>query len=574
MDTLHGMPHVQVAYVSMEIAIAAELPTYSGGLGVLAGDLVRAAADASLPMVGITLLYREGYFRQRIDEAGTQHEEPEHWDYREALEPTTLIVPVTIAGRVVAARVWRHDAIGYDGARVPVYLLDTDVDGNDGDARSLTARLYGGDARHRLEQETLLGFGAVAVLRAFGLAPATYHLNEGHSALVVLALLEHEPFERVHDRCVFTTHTPVPAGHDRFSASLAVEVLGEERLRTLSSHGLLADHHLDMTFLALRSSRYANAVSARHAHLARQMHPGYEIHAVTNGVHAATWTSAPFHALFERHVPGWRRDNTALREINALPLDEIWQAHAEAKRTLVERVAVATGIVLDPAAFTIGAARRATAYKRLDLVLRDPQRLRAMARRHGRLQLLFAGKAHPCDDAGKAQIAFVREAARALAPHATIIFLDDYTMSWGAALTAGVDLWLNTPLPPNEASGTSGMKAALNGVPSLSVRDGWWVEGGFDGATGFVIDEETAADGEFAADALYTLLDQTILPLYARHRPYAALMRNAIAINGAHFTAQRMLGQYLSDAYVRRAVVIDLPRPAKDEAIQEASVSS
>ena len=560
------MTRTQVCYVSMEIAIAPEVPTYSGGLGVLAGDLIRAAADAAFPLVGITLLYREGYLRQRLDEVGIQHEEPEHWDYRAALEPTTLLVAVTIAGRVVTARVWRHDEIGYDGARVPVYLLDTDVDGNDDDARSLTARLYSGDARHRLEQEMLLGFGAVAVLRALGIAPAVYHLNEGHSALVILALLESEPFERVRERCVFTTHTPVPAGHDHFSASLAAEVLGEERLRALSSHELLTNNHLDMTFLALRASRYTNAVSARHTQVARDMHPGFAIHTLTNGVHAGTWTSAPFHALFERHISGWRRDNAALREINALPLDEIAQAHAQAKLALVERVAAATGIVLDCAAFTIGAARRATAYKRLDLVLSDPQRLRAIARRHGPLQLLFAGKAHARDEAGKAQIAHVHEAARALEPHVMILFLEDYSMPWGAVLTSGVDLWLNTPRPPNEASGTSGMKAALNGVPSLSVRDGWWVEGGFDGVTGFVIDEETSANDEMAADALYTLLDQTILPLYyARPKDYAALMRSVIAINGAYFTAQRMLRGYVFDAYVRRGVLVDFPGPTKED---------
>jgi glucan phosphorylase len=371
-----------------------------------------------------------------------------------------------------------------------VYLLDTDVDGNDDDARSLTARLYSGDARHRLEQEMLLGFGAVAVLRALGIAPAVYHLNEGHSALVILALLESEPFERVRERCVFTTHTPVPAGHDHFSASLAAEVLGEERLRALSSHELLTNNHLDMTFLALRASRYTNAVSARHTQVARDMHPGFAIHTLTNGVHAGTWTSAPFHALFERHISGWRRDNAALREINALPLDEIAQAHAQAKLALVERVAAATGIV----------------------------------------------------------------------------FLEDYSMPWGAVLTSGVDLWLNTPRPPNEASGTSGMKAALNGVPSLSVRDGWWVEGGFDGVTGFVIDEETSANDEMAADALYTLLDQTILPLYyARPKDYAALMRSVIAINGAYFTAQRMLRGYVFDAYVRRGVLVDFPGPTKED---------
>ena len=550
-------PHV--AYVSMEIAVASDVATYSGGLGVLAGDMIRAAADAGYPMTGVTLLYREGYFHQRLDAEGRQSEEPQVWRPEDLLAQVPLTVTVTISGRPVTADVWRFDAVGLDGHVVPVYLLDTDRDGNDEAARALTKRLYGGDVRYRLEQETLLGLGTVALIEALGICdPITYHLNEGHVALLVLALLERardsgvppdHALNEVREQCVFTTHTPVAAGHDLFALDLATAVLGTERVELFRSEGLIADEILNMTYLALRASRYANAVAARHREVAGAMFPAFTIGSITNGVHAPTWTSAPFQELFDRRLPGWRRDNFALRQAVVIPADEIAAAHAAAKRDLFARVEAATGLHLDPAQFTIGCARRSTAYKRNDLILRDHARLSALAQNHGGLQLLFAGKAHPRDVEGKAQIARIIAAAHAI-PGVAIAFIEGYDMAWSAALTAGVDLWLNTPRPPLEASGTSGMKAALNGVPSLSVVDGWWVEGALDGLTGWSIDASTGADDEAAAAQLYAKLERYALPAYAgTEGSYPVLMRTTIAVNGSHFNAQRMLAEYAIDAY-------------------------
>jgi starch phosphorylase len=550
-------PHV--AYVSMEIAVASDVATYSGGLGVLAGDMVRAAADAGYPMTGITLLYREGYFHQRLDAEGRQREEPQVWGPEDLLAHVPVTVTVTISGRPVTAGVWRFDAVGLDGHVVPVYLLDTDRDDNDETARALTKRLYGGDVRYRLEQETLLGLGTLALIEALGIPdPITYHLNEGHVALLVLALLERarasgvtpdHALSEVREQCVFTTHTPVAAGHDLFALDLATAVLGAERVALLRSAGLIADEILNMTYLALRASRYANAVAARHREVAGAMFPAFTIGSITNGVHAPTWTSPPFQELFDRRLPGWRRDNFTLRQAVVIPTDEIAAAHAAAKRDLFTRVEAATGLHLDPAQFTIGCARRSTAYKRNDLILRDHARLSALAQNHGGLQLLFAGKAHPRDVEGKAQIARIIAAAHAI-PGVTVAFIEGYDMAWSAALTAGVDLWLNTPRPPLEASGTSGMKAALNGVPSLSVVDGWWVEGALDGFTGWSIDESTGADDEAAAAQLYAQLERLVLPAYAgTEGSYPTLMRTTIAVNGSHFNAQRMLAEYTIDAY-------------------------
>jgi starch phosphorylase len=550
-------PHV--AYVSMEIAVASDVATYSGGLGVLAGDMIRAAADAGYPMTGITLLYSEGYFHQRLDAEGRQREEPQVWGPEDLLAHVPVTVTVTISGRPVTAGVWRFDAVGLDGHVVPVYLLDTDRDDNDETARALTKRLYGGDVRYRLEQETLLGLGTLALIEALGIPdPITYHLNEGHVALLVLALLERarasgvtpdHALSEVREQCVFTTHTPVAAGHDLFALDLATAVLGAERVALLRSAGLIADEILNMTYLALRASRYANAVAARHREVAGAMFPAFTIGSITNGVHAPTWTSPPFQELFDRRLPGWRRDNFTLRQAVVIPTDEIAAAHAAAKRDLFTRVEAATGLHLDPAQFTIGCARRSTAYKRNDLILRDHARLSALAQNHGGLQLLFAGKAHPRDVEGKAQIARIIAAAHAI-PGVTVAFIEGYDMAWSAALTAGVDLWLNTPRPPLEASGTSGMKAALNGVPSLSVVDGWWVEGALDGFTGWSIDESTGADDEAAAAQLYAQLERHVLPAYAgTEGSYPTLMRTTIAVNGSHFNAQRMLAEYTIDAY-------------------------
>jgi starch phosphorylase len=551
-----------VAYVSMEIGVASGVATYSGGLGVLAGDLIRAAADAGYPMAGVTLLYRDGYFRQHLDPSGGQHEESQHWNPAEALEELATVVRIPISGRRVAVGVWRYRVVGVDGHCVPVYFLDADRPENDDGARGLTRALYGGDARYRLEQETLLGLGTVAALRALGHDRiGTYHMNEGHSALLILALLEqartsshglptYDDLARVRERCIFTTHTPVPAGHDCFGLDLVHDVLGAEHVATLRALDLTDHDVLNMTHLALRASRFTNAVALRHGEVSRAMFPQIAIGAVTNGVHAGTWTSPPFAALFDRRLAGWRRDNWHLRQAIGIPLHEIGEAHAAAKQALIDRVVHATDKLLDANRFTIGVARRATAYKRNDLILRDAGRLARIARGFGGIQLVFAGKAHPRDWDGKRMIEHIVGTANALAGDVEIVYVEDYDMSWGAALTSGSDLWLNTPRPPNEASGTSGMKAAMNGVPSLSVMDGWWVEGAIDGVTGWSIDAATAADDDRTADALYALLEREILPAYARDRDrYLGVMRGAIAFNASHFNAQRMLAQYAIDGY-------------------------
>jgi len=554
-----------IAYFSMEVGLEPRMPTYSGGLGVLAGDTLRAAADLGVTMIGVTLLHRKGYFRQQLDAYGNQSESPCTWSPEEFLEPLQPRVPMRIEGRTVVLRAWRYVVAGISGHAVPVLFLDADLDQNSPWDRTLTDYLYGGDQHYRLCQEAILGIGGVAMLQALGYEDvAVYHLNEGHSALLALRLLVERrresgttagtgpAREAVRERCVFTTHTPVPAGQDQFPMDLARRVLGEELSAALVEVGCCLDGTLNMTYLALYLSHYVNGVAMRHAQVSHGMFPNYPMNSITNGVHAATWTAVPFQRLYDRHIPEWRRDNLYLRYAISIPRGDIRDAHAEAKRALLREVEQRAGVRLDPAALTLGFARRATAYKRADLLFTSPDRLRRVVRNAGPLQVVYAGKAHPRDDGGKALIRHIFEAAAALADCIRIVYLPDYDMGLARAMCAGVDIWLNTPLKPLEASGTSGMKAALNGVPSLSILDGWWIEGHLEGVTGWSIDEDGQAPDDPAreVDALYGKLEYEILPLfYRRPQAFAEMMRRAIAVNGSFFNAQRMVGQYLQDAY-------------------------
>ncbi len=560
-SVLHDEERSVVAYFSMEIAINPEMNTYSGGLGVLAGDTLRAAADMGLPLVAVTLAHRQGYFRQHLAESGQQTEEAQPWDvalYTEAEEPRVI---VEVEGRSVTVRALRHSIEGVTGRKIAVFLLDTDLEENHPSDRTLTDRLYGGDGDYRLRQEAILGMGGARILTALGYQPTVYHMNEGHAALLTVALLKQQIGGRdlatatddelatLRNCCVFTTHTPVPAGHDRFSIEQSRRILGHEVSTLLERTGGVHEGLLNLTYVALRFSRFVNAVAMQHGIVSRLMFPEYKIDAITNGVHAATWTSDPFLALFDKHLPRWRQDNVTLRYAIDIPEQEIEDAHMEAKRILLAEVETRTGTVLDPHVFTIGFARRAATYKRMDLLFTDPHRLVALAKEYGGLQILYAGKAHPADEPGKAKIKRVIELAHEYSGGLLkIIYLENYEWLLGALLTGGVDLWLNTPKRPYEASGTSGMKAALNGVPSLSILDGWWIEGWIEGVTGWEIEDNDSEAGE--ADSLYDHLEQVIVPVYHKQRDlWRRIMRSTIALNGSFFNTQRMLEQYVLNAY-------------------------
>ncbi len=554
-----------IAYFSMEIALDPELPTYAGGLGVLAGDTLRSAADLGVPIVGVTLLHRKGYFRQFLDPTGIQSEEPEEWRPEDRLELMKPTVPVPIEGRTVHVRAWRYLVRGVTGTAVPVYLLDTGFSPNDPWDQGLTDDLYGGGNRYRLCQEAVLGIGGVRILPELGHARIDgFHMNEGHSALLALALLRQrlqgrkvpsvgeEDMEAVRRRCIFTTHTPVPAGHDQFPMDLVRRILGDELADLIDRTACCSDGTLNMTYLALRCSRYINGVAMQHGEVSRGMFPRYPVRAITNGVHAVTWTAPPFQQLYDRHIPEWRTDNLYLRYAIGISPEEIQQAHLQAKRDLLQEISLRTGETLDEKLMTLGFARRASSYKRADLLFSNLDRLRWIARNVGPLQIVYGGKAHPSDEGGKALIRRVFDAKAALRDSLKVVYVENYDMRWARRICPGVDLWLNTPQRPREASGTSGMKSALNGVPSLSVLDGWWVEGHVEGVTGWSIGHgaDLVEDASVEVASLYDKLETTILPMfYGRPSAYAAIMRHAIAINGSFFNTQRMVSQYMGNAY-------------------------
>jgi glycogen phosphorylase len=555
---------LRAAYFSMEIALDAAMPTYSGGLGILAGDTLRSAADLGLPVAGVTLLYRKGYFEQKLDSHGSQSESPSKWNPEEMLEPQDARATIQIEGRKVQVRAWKFSVRGYGGYVVPVYLLDTQLPENSAFDQTLTDHLYTGDSHYRLCQEVVLGIGGVALLRQLGRRQImTYHMNEGHASLLAVALLEEKMAERrAHDvlpedfdflrsKCVFTTHTPVPAGHDQFPKDMVRQVLGESRVEILEKMDCFHDNVLNMTYIAMEASRYINGVAMQHGAVSRGMFPEYSVRAITNGVHAGTWTSPPFQDLYDRRIPEWRRDNLYLRYAIGIPLEEIREAHARAKHELMENIFKSTGIRLDESIMTLGFARRAAAYKRLDFLFSNLDRLKWMAEHVGPFQVIYAGKAHPADEPSKAMIRRVFKAMAALKGVVRIVYMQNYAMRWGKLLTSGVDVWLNTPQRPYEASGTSGMKAALNGVPSLSVPDGWWHEGHVEGATGWNIGHSDLRDSPAEETAsLYDKLEQVILPLYyGRKDAFTEVRRSTIALNGSFFNTQRMVSQYVMNAY-------------------------
>jgi starch phosphorylase len=563
-------PERRVAYFSAEFGIHECLPLYSGGLGVLAGDHLKSASDLNLPLVGVGLVYRRGYFHQQIDEEGMQREAyppiaPLELGFRPAEDPLggPVQVCVPLAHRQIQVRVWRAD-IG----RVPLFLLDTDLDENSEEDRFITSHLYGGDRETRIRQEIVLGIGGLRALRALGYnGLETFHLNEGHAAFLCLeAIAEvrrpHEPLDRDRARAagevVFTTHTPVPAGHDAFPPELLTRYLGtyaheclhctpDELLRLGGSFE--NGPPFSMTELALSVTRAANGVSRRHGEVSRAMFPGRPIDSVTNGVHHLTWAAPASRALYDRCLPGWREDPFRLARSELLPDAELGAAHRTSKARMIDRLNAEHEAGLSPDVLTLGFARRFATYKRAGLLFRDPDRLASLAERG--LQLIVAGKAHPQDEAGKRLIQEVIRTGRS--SPVKVVFIPDYDLGLGKLLTAGVDVWLNNPRRPMEASGTSGMKASLNGVPNLSVLDGWWVEG-YDGTNGWAIGEDDglmAPEDEDVQDAnsLYELLADRVQPeYYDRQDEWLQRMKRAIAA-APEFTTQRMVAEYARRFY-------------------------
>jgi len=547
----------KIAYFSMEIGLESDIPTYSGGLGVLAGDVIRSSADLLIPMVAVTLVNRKGYVRQRLTPDGDQIDLPDEWDPGEHMRELPQRVTVRIGDANVAIRAWLYDYWSPVGGLVPVFFLDTDLPENAPEDRGITDHLYGGDQEYRLKQAVVLGIGGARMLDALDIRVGKYHINESHSSLLTLELLNRPGMdeEKVQTHCIFTTHTPVAVAFETFPQDMAARLLRGEIPPTLLGE-YIGEDGLALATLAFRLSRYVNGVTTAHMNFSRRLFPGFHIRAVTNGVHPHTWTSGPFRDLYDRYIAGWAQEPELLVRVDEIPHEDIRHAHQQAKQALVDYVREKNGVDLDPRVLTIGFARRAAAYKRATLLFSDLDKLRE-AGRQGAIQLVFSGKAHPADAVGKQEIREVHNAMRDLEGEVTAVYLENYTMDLAALMTTGVDVWLNTPLPPYEASGTSGMKAALNGVVNFSVLDGWWIEGWIEGTTGWAIGPGPGAPVSEAdrrrreLQDLYSKLEYLIIPTYyLRKDEWATIMRSSIAKIAYYFNTHRMMRRYATEAYL------------------------
>jgi starch phosphorylase len=553
----HFQDDPRIAYFSMEIGISSSMPTYSGGLGVLAGDIVKSSADLRLQMVAITMASRKGYFRQKLTPQGDQLEFPDEWDPAKTLTLMPKKVAVKIEGRTVKVQAWLYEYQSITGGMVPILFLDTDMEENAPEDRGITHSLYGGDKRYRLKQEIVLGIAGTRMLKNLPFKIRKYHMNEGHSSLLTLELLRENNMdeEKVQNLCVFTTHSPVEAAFDQFTYEMIKQVLGDEYLLA-DMKQYAGNENLNMAYLALNLSKYVNGVSLAHVDYSRKLFPGRYIRAVTNGVHSYTWTNLYFRQLFDKYIPGWTNEPILLAKASEIPNREVWDTHVKAKTDLLTAVEKTKGVTLDPETLTIGFARRATGYKRATLIFSDLHRLTDINRKE-KFQMIFAGKAHPNDTGGKELIRQIHDYATKLKDQIDIVYLENYNMETAAKLTSGVDVWLNTPLPPMEASGTSGMKAAHNGVVNFSVLDGWWTEGCIEGVTGWAIGPHPrellieSERREAELQDLYSKLEYLISPTFYRQKDiWITLMKNSIAKIAYYFQTQWVMRRYITEAYL------------------------
>ena len=560
----------KIAYFSMEIGFSNNIPTYSGGLGVLAGDTLKSAADLKIPIIAITLISKKGYFRQDIDNNGRQIEYPVDWDPSKFMSRLPKKVEVKVEGRNVYIQAWCYKVKSITGGEVDVLYLDTDLAENTKEDREITAQLYGGDDCYRLKQEVVLGIGGVRMLHALGFHIKKFHMNEGHASLLTLELLlTHKKdvesvwdekwiwdIDTVKDLCVFTTHTPIEAGHDHFSHELAKKVIGEivpfELLKKLGG-----EYQLNMTLLALNLSKYVNGVAKKHGEVSKTLFPGYEINAITNGVHSFTWTCESFKQLYNKYIAGWANEPELFVRAEIIPDEELWKAHLRAKNELFDYIKKSSGIELSQEVVTIGFARRFTSYKRADLIFSNLEQLIKISEK-GKFQIVYAGKAHPKDTPGKDIIKRVIDLSKTINDKVKVVFLKDYNIEMALNLVSGVDVWLNTPLRPREASGTSGMKAAHNGVINFSILDGWWIEGHIEGITGWSIGPKPSesalinTDDMKDAEDLYNKLENVIIPMFYNDRnQWIKIMKNSISKIAYYFNSHRMMRRYVTEAYLR-----------------------
>ena len=547
--------NAQIIYASMEIGLHEDVKTYSGGLGILAGDTLRSCADKGIKAVATTLLYKKGYFKQIIQDTW-QTEQDEPWNYEDFLIPfTEHKINIQLEGRNVTIQPWVGIIVGAEKDLIPIIFLDSDLDENDEADKNLTNHLYLTGQENRLKQEAILGIAGKRVLKKFNLTNIdVYHMNEGHAALApmedVVSINKHfnYPTEQVkklvENTHVFTTHTPVPAGHDKFSHDMIKKVLSEEDIDWKCLQVGSSDE-VNMTHLAMNMSRYINAVAKKHGEVSKKMFPNQDIDYVTNGIHLPTWLDKNMQELYDNKMPGWRKKPDILKQAEELlKTDEVWQAHQKAKKSLIQHVKNRTGEDLDVNTLTIGFARRFATYKRANLMFKNIEKFKEVM--GGKVQILFAGEAHPADHAGKEIIQDILNKKKELQDTVKIVFIENYDIETGRRLVSGCDIWQNNPIPPKEASGTSGMKAVANGVPNLSTLDGWWIEGvAMKPNSGWVIEGVDGNDHE----SLYKQYADIIKTYYEKPEKFKKKMIKSICL-ASFFNTHRMVDEYRDRAWI------------------------
>lgn len=565
-----------IAYFVMECAVDSRIPTYSGGLGILAGDTLQSFADLEVPAVGITLLWKNGFTDQKLSNDGSQLDLPQEWDVEKYMQPTNVKIKIPIGGKDVTITAFKYVVESIKGDNeIDVYFLTPDAGENDAETRKICDRLYIEGGLTRLKQEIILGVGGYEMLKALNYEPFLYHINESHSAFLISSLMKDmDDLNRVKSRVVFTTHTPVTAAFDKFEMKDVKEMLsgycGEKVFNDIYRERLEEKDELNLSWLAIKNAKNVVAVSRKHKFVSEHIFEGYKLKYVTNGIHHVKWASPHYKMLYGKYIQGWEEDPDLLRGASCIPDSDFAQAHILCKETLVELINSETDASFLPADFTIAMAKRITNYKRNNLILSNPDKLIEIAEKKGAIQIIFAGKAHPADTDGLAIVKSIYNASNYISSKTKkvkIAFLENYNIHKANIILSGVDLWLNNPVRPLEASGTSGMKASLNGVPNFSVLDGWWLEACMEGINGWEIGPRTAwtdlshSDNIEDLNDIYGKLEFNILDLYYRnYSDYLKIMKMAVSSIAPHFNTHRMVSEYVTDLYLTGIVMCYLEK--------------
>ena len=555
-----------IAYFVMECAVDSRIPTYSGGLGILAGDTLQSFADLEVPAVCITLLWKNGFTRQKLASDGTQLDSVQEWDVERYMQPTNIKIKMPLGDKDITITAYKYTIESTKGDNeIDAYFLTPDVPENDPGTRKICDRLYIEGGLTRLKQEIILGIGGYEMLKAIKYKPFLYHINESHSAFLIASLMKDmNDLNRVKSRVVFTTHTPIPAAFDKFAMKDVASMLGrycdKQVLYDIYQEKLEDNDELNLSWLAIKNAKNVVAVSRKHKFVSEQIFEGYRLKYVTNGIHHIKWASAHHKMLYTKYIKGWEDDPDLLRDVACIPDNEFAQAHILSKEALVEMVNSESDASFIPEDFTIAMAKRITHYKRNNLILSNPNKLIEIAENKGNIQIIFAGKAHPADPDGLAMIKSIHNASQYIASKTKkikIAFLENYNIHKANIILAGVDLWLNNPVRPLEASGTSGMKASLNGVPNFSVLDGWWLEACMEGINGWGIGPRPAwTDLSYSDDIqdlndIYGKLEFNILDLYYKNfSDYLKIMKMAVSTIAPYFNTHRMVSEYVTDLYL------------------------